>query len=62
VFGADRWPDAMWASLEAQVGIVPEDGAEDAGAPDETAPPELTAGVPRVKRRTRRAYTPRNMR
>lgn len=61
VFGADRWPDAMWASLEAQVGITSEDAQDDA-APEVVAPPEPTAGVPRAKRRTRRAYTPSIMR
>jgi phage terminase large subunit GpA-like protein len=63
VFGADRWPDSTWRSLEEQVGI--EVGEPTAGTvPDiETTPtPEPTAGRPIARRRKRRAYTPKNMR
>ena len=64
MFGADRWPESTWRSLEAQVGIVVEDPDEDGPISDEAQLPlpEPTAGRPIVKRRTRRAYTPSNMR
>ena len=63
VFGADRWAEATWRSLEEQVGIEVEDA--DAGLipePETENPPEPTAGVPRAPRRKRRIYTPNFMR
>jgi len=65
VFGADRWPEQTWRSLERQVGIEPGEAAtaddHDAAAEDSAAETP-TAGVPRAPRRKRRVYTPSIMR
>jgi len=60
LFGADRWPESTWLSLEAQVGIAREE--EVTGIDDPEAKPEPTAGQPRTPRRKRRVYTPNMMR
>ncbi len=63
LFGAERWTESTWQSLEAQVGIAADDDVV-AGPPEpETEPaPEPTAGIPRSPRRKRRVYTPDLMR
>jgi Bacteriophage tail assembly protein len=45
ILGADRWPDARWADLEAQVGITAEDIAEDGAG--STMPSSRRAGQQR---------------
>jgi len=67
VFGADRWPEQTWRSLERQVGIEPGEVASaeenDNAATENSAPAETpTAGVPRAPRHKRRVYTPSIMR
>ena len=63
LFGAERWPESTWQSLEAQVGIAREEEVVERAADAETQPPpEPTAGQPRTPRRKRRVYTPNMMR
>ncbi len=63
LFGADRWAESTWQSLEAQVGIAPEDEVVGRAVDAETqSQPEPTAGQPRTPRRKRRVYTPNIMR
>ncbi len=64
VFGADRWAEATWRSLEEQVGIEAEEtpAAGVVQVTETETPPEPTAGVPRAQRRKRRIYTPKFMR
>jgi phage terminase large subunit GpA-like protein len=52
IAGADRWTDARWADLEAQLGVARQDGSE-AGAV--TAPSVPKPTVPR-RRRVRSSY------
>jgi phage terminase large subunit GpA-like protein len=52
IAGADRWTDARWADLEAQLGVARQDGSE-AGAV--TAPSVPKPTVPR-RRRVRSRY------
>jgi len=47
IAGADRWPDARWADLEAQLGVLPGD------RPDATTPPTAGTVTPRVTARRR---------
>ncbi len=61
LFGAERWAESTWQSLEAQVGIAREEEMA-AGALEAEPPPEPTAGQPRTPRRKRRVYTPNIMR
>ena len=61
LFGAERWAESTWQSLEAQVGIAREEEVA-AGAEEAAQPPEPTAGQPRTPRRKRRVYTPNMMR
>jgi phage terminase large subunit GpA-like protein len=50
IAGADRWPEARWADLEAQLGVGNPDGSEAGPA---TAPSGPTRPMPR--RRTVRS-------
>ena len=61
LFGAERWDESTWRSLEVQVGIGPDEEAPVETDPGST-PHEPTAGVPRTPRRKRRVYTPNMMR
>jgi phage terminase large subunit GpA-like protein len=45
ILGADRWSDARWTDLEAQVGITAEDMAEDGAG--NTTPASRRAGPQR---------------
>ncbi len=60
LFGAERWAESTWQSLEAQVGIGPDEEEPILDAPEPR--PEPTAGQPRTPRRKRRVYTPNMMR
>jgi phage terminase large subunit GpA-like protein len=53
ILGADRWPEARWADLEAQLGVAKQDGSEagPATAPD----PSRHERVHRRRRRCARA-------
>ncbi|WP_374252956.1 hypothetical protein, partial [Xanthobacter sp.] len=46
ILGADRWPEARWADLEAQLGVAKQDGSEAGPA---TAPAVATARTAAVK-------------
>ena len=50
IAGADRWPEARWADLEAQLGVAKQDGPTDGAA---MAPSVPTRTMPR--RRTVRS-------
>jgi phage terminase large subunit GpA-like protein len=52
IAGADRWPEARWADLEAQLGVAKQDGSEAGPA---TAPAIPTRPMPR-RRRVRSSY------
>ena len=52
IAGADRWPEARWADLEAQLGVTKSDGPEAGAA---TAPSVLTRPIPR-RRTVRSSY------
>ena len=38
IAGADRWPEARWADLEAQLGVAKQNGSEAGAAPAPSAP------------------------
>jgi len=52
IAGADRWPEARWADLEAQLGVAKSDGPEAGAA---TAPSVPTRPMPR-RRTVRSSY------
>jgi phage terminase large subunit GpA-like protein len=52
ILGADRWPEARWADLEAQLGVANPDGPEAGAA---TAPSVPTRPMPR-RRTVRSSY------
>jgi phage terminase large subunit GpA-like protein len=52
IAGADRWPEARWADLEAQLGVAKQDGSEAGPA---TAPSAPTRTMPR-RRTVRSSY------
>jgi phage terminase large subunit GpA-like protein len=52
ILGADRWPEARWADLEAQLGVAKSDGPEAGAA---TAPYVPTRPMPR-RRTVRSSY------
>jgi phage terminase large subunit GpA-like protein len=52
IAGADRWPEARWADLEAQLGVARQDGSE-AGPATALSVPKPT--VPR-RRTVRSSY------
>ncbi|MFC7706094.1 phage terminase large subunit family protein [Plastorhodobacter daqingensis] len=52
ILGADRWPEARWADLEAQLGVAKQDGPTDGAA---TVPSGPTRKTPR-RRTVRSSY------
>jgi phage terminase large subunit GpA-like protein len=52
IAGADRWPEARWADLEAQLGVAKQDGSEPGPA---STPSVSTRPMPR-RRRVRSSY------
>ena len=52
IAGVDRWPEARWADLEAQLGVAKQGGPTDGTA---TAPSVPTRTVPR-RRTVRSSY------
>ena len=52
ILGADRWPEARWADLEAQLGVAKQDGSEAGPA---TAPAVPTRTMQR-RRAVRSSY------
>lgn len=52
ILGADRWPEARWADLEAQLGVAKQDGSEAGPA---TAPAVPTRTMQR-RRTVRSSY------